>query len=107
MKSKSDKSGMNTLAEPHIERVRSTPTTLMVDLADGRSLHLPLIWYPRLFRATQAQREHWELIGPGIGVHWPDVDEDLSAAGFLAGRPSIEYIREQRASGKRREKVAA
>ena len=89
------------MGEPRVTRVGSNSSTLIVDFEDGRSVHLPLIWYPRLFRATQAQRDHWKFIGPGIGVHWPDVDEDLSAAGLLAGRPSIEFIKQQRQAQKR------
>jgi len=84
---------MSFSAEPRVTRVRSNSSKLIVDFEDGRSVHLPLIWYPRLFRATQAQRDRWELIGPGVGVHWPAVDEDLSASSLLAGRPSIEFLR--------------
>ena len=54
------------------------------------------MWFPRLFRATQTQRDHYELIGKGYGVHWPDVDEDLSATGLALGKPSIEFIKQQR-----------
>ena len=56
-----------------------------VRLLDGRELSLPLEWYPRLRDATPAQRKKWRLIGRGIGIHWPDLDEDLSVAGFLKG----------------------
>ena len=101
MKTKSSARGTSSSDEPRITRVRSNSSTLIVDFEDGRSVHLPLVWYPRLFHATQAQRDCWEFIGPGIGVHWPGVDEDLSAAGLLAGRPSIEFIKRQRRSGKR------
>lgn len=93
MKKKFGTRGMTTLAEPRVQRVRSNASSLTVDFEDGRSVRLPLVWYPRLFRATQAQRDHWELIGPGLGVHWPDLDEDLSAEGLLAGRPSIEFFK--------------
>lgn len=101
MKTKSSARGTGFSDALRLTRVRSNASTLMVDFEDGRSVHLPLVWYPRLFRATQAQRDHWEFIGPGIGVHWPDVDEDLSAAGLLVGRPSIEFVKQQRRSGKR------
>lgn len=93
MKKKFGTRGMTTSAEPRVQRVRSNASSLTVDFEDGRSVRLPLVWYPRLFRATQAQRDHWELIGPGLGVHWPDLDEDLSAEGLLAGRPSIEFFK--------------
>lgn len=101
MKTKSSARGMSCSDEPRVTRVRSNSSTLIVDFEDGRSVHLPLVWYPRLFHAKQPQRDNWEFIGPGIGVHWPDVDEDLSAAGLSAGRPSIEFIKQQRRSGKR------
>lgn len=52
---------------------------------DGRSITVPLAWYPRLANATQAQREHWELYGAGYGIHWPELDEDLSTEGLLLG----------------------
>ena len=58
---------------------------LQVDLADGRRISAPLDWFPRLLQATPAQRRKWELIGRGIGIHWPEIDEDLSIAGLLAG----------------------
>lgn len=57
-----------------------------VALADGRELAVPLVWFPRLLDATPEQRRHWELIGGGEGIHWPDLDEDISVAGLLAGR---------------------
>lgn len=76
-------------------RVTSNADTLAVDFDDGRSVQLPLLWYPRLFRATQAQRDHYELMGQGYGVHWPDVDEDLSAKSLALGKPAIDFIRQQ------------
>ena len=69
-----------------IRNVRCDETMLFVDLSDGRSLGTPLFWYPRLLNATPAQRAEWQLAGAGIGIHWPDVDEDLSLEGMLAGR---------------------
>ena len=59
------------------------PDAFVVHLEDGRSLTLPLEWFPRLRDATPEQRNRWEWIGPGIGIHWPDLDEDLSVAGLL------------------------
>ncbi|MGL1835185.1 DUF2442 domain-containing protein [Rhodocyclaceae bacterium SMB388] len=58
---------------------------LVVDLMDGRTIAVPLAWYPRLANATATQRNHWELAGGGYGIHWPDIDEDLSTEGLLSG----------------------
>jgi hypothetical protein len=65
-------------------------TNLSVQLVDGRRLTLPLDWYPRLKHGSPAERNHWRLIGGGEGIHWPDLDEDLSVEGFIAGRKSAE-----------------
>ena len=70
--------------------VRVTSRTLVVDLQDGRTMSVPLAWYPRLAHATPRERQQWELIGPGLGVHWPALDEDISIEGVLQGRPSGE-----------------
>jgi Protein of unknown function (DUF2442) len=67
-----------------------TDRELVVQLADGRRLMLPLSWYPRLDHGTPAERSNWELIGEGEGIHWPALDEDLSVEGFLSGRRSGE-----------------
>jgi len=74
--------------DPLATRVSTNDEYLIVDLADGRKLHVPLSWYPRLFHATPEQRGNWELLGIGEGIHWPDVDEDLSVAGLLRGSPA-------------------
>jgi len=63
---------------------------LTVSLTDGRRLTLPVTWFPRLKHGTPAERNNWELIGDCVGIHWPDLDEDLSVEGFLAGRKSLE-----------------
>ncbi len=63
---------------------------LTVDLVDGRTIVVPIAWYPRLWHATQAERNHFELFGDGAFIHWPDLDEDLTVAGLLAGRRSGE-----------------
>lgn len=63
---------------------------LAVDLADGRTITVPLAWFPRLAHGTPAERADWRLIGGGQGVHWPDLDEDIRVEGLLAGRPSGE-----------------
>jgi hypothetical protein len=70
-----------------------TDDTLTVDLSDGRSVSAPLAWYPRLLYGSAAERQHWRLIGQGVGIHWPELDEDISVEGLLAGRPSAESQR--------------
>ena len=75
------------------EDVTVTEDTLTVELADGRSIAVPLAWYPRLVHATAEERDNWEFIGVGQGIHWRDLDEDLSVDGLLAGRPSGESQR--------------
>lgn len=71
-----------------VKNVRFTEDTLSVDLADGRTITVPLAWYPRLLHASQEQRENWEVCGGGYGIHWPDLDEDLSTEGLLRGAPA-------------------
>jgi hypothetical protein len=72
------------------ESVCCSESSLTVRLHDGRSLSVPLAWYPRLLDGTQAERENCELIGGGEGIHWPALDEDISIEGLLAGRRSAE-----------------
>ena len=67
-----------------------TNDSLDVELADGRSISVPLAWYPRLIHATADERAHFRFIGGGEGIHWPDLDEDISVEGIVAGRPSGE-----------------
>jgi hypothetical protein len=64
--------------------------TITVELTDGRTVSAPLAWYPRLFHATAAERNNWRLIGEGEGIHWHDVDEDISVEGLVLGKPSGE-----------------
>ena len=64
--------------------------TLTVDLMDGRTISVPLAWYPRLFHATRQERKGWRLIGAGRGIHWPAIEEDINVSGLLADRPSRE-----------------
>ena len=72
-----------------VKAVRFSEDSLIVDLADGRSISAPLAWFPRLLHATPAQRNNWQKAGGGFGIHWPDLDEDLSTEGLLRGaRPS-------------------
>ena len=75
---------------PFVENVAVSHDTLCVDLSDGRSISVPLAWYPRLSHASSAERKHWRLIGRGVGIHWPDIDEDISVEGLLAGKRSGE-----------------
>ncbi len=70
--------------EPLALDVRFTRDALVVRLADGREISAPLVWFPRLSTATTKQRKNWRLIGGGVGIHWPDVDEDISVEGLLA-----------------------
>jgi hypothetical protein len=65
--------------------VATDEDNLFVDLADGRRIAVPLAWFPRLLHATNGQRQKWEILGDGEGIHWPDIDEDLSVAGLLRG----------------------
>lgn len=67
-----------------------TDDTLTVDLNDGRTVSVPLAWYPRLLHAAPAERANWRLVAHGEGIHWPDVEEDISVASVIAGRPSSE-----------------
>jgi hypothetical protein len=70
--------------EPLVLDVSCTTDALRAFLADGREISVPLAWFPRLRDASPEQRRNWRLIGGGVGVHWPDVDEDISAASLLA-----------------------
>ena len=81
---------MSTVAaiEPRIADLRVTDSEITAFLVDGRSVSVPLAWSWRLSDATATQREHWELIGDGIGVHWPDIDEDISIDGMLHRVPA-------------------
>lgn len=84
---------MNTLPvefEPRAVSARCTDDELVVQLADGRTLSVPLVWFPRLASAPIQDRSNIRLIGEGDGLHWPAIDEDISIAGLLAGRASVE-----------------
>ncbi len=85
---------MNTSAVdiplPVAETVTVTANTLTVELSDGRSLSVPLAWFPRLVHAAPVERKNWRFIGKGHGIHWDKLDEDISVEGLLAGRPSGE-----------------
>jgi len=82
---------MNTSDVKPGERVKDvhfTRDTLSVYLVDGRTITVPLAWYPRLLHATPEQRMNWRIAGAGYGIHWPDIDEDLSTEGLLRGAPA-------------------
>jgi hypothetical protein len=76
--------------EVFAESVSFQEHSMVVQLDDGRALSIPLTWYPRLLNGTEKERANYELIGDGEGIHWPDLDEDISVEGLLAGRPSAE-----------------
>jgi hypothetical protein len=87
---------MNTLESRdggRIVDVHIDATLLTVNLADGRVISAPLAWFPRLAHATAEQREKWVLSAGGYGIHWPDVDEDISAEGLLRGAPAPGGVR--------------
>jgi hypothetical protein len=75
---------------PEALNVVVSDDTLTVDLVDGRTLSVPIAWYPRLAHGTAAERQNWSVVGRGEGVHWTDLDEDISIEGLLAGRASGE-----------------
>lgn len=87
---------MSTLAieieTPLAETLTVTDDTLSVDLSDGRTISVPLAWFPRLVYATPKERDNWQLIGKGQGIHWKDIDEDISVEGLLLGRASGESL---------------
>lgn len=76
------------IADERVAGVRSDAHSLIVHLMDGRTISVPLAWYPRLAGATSAQRAIWETCGGGYGIHWPELDEDLSTEGLLRGAPA-------------------
>ncbi len=78
------------VAEPRAIGLNISDDTLTVDLNDGRTLLVPLGWFPTLQCATEAQRKNWRLIGSGLGIHWPDLDEDLSVKGLLLPQQSTD-----------------
>ncbi len=85
---------MNSLAIeveiPKVENLIVTDETLSVELSDGRTISVPLAWYPRLLNATEKEKKKWKLIGRGVGIHWKDIDEDISIKALLLGRASGE-----------------
>ena len=92
------------LAAATARSVRVSNDALTVDLTDGRSVSVPLAWYPRLAYGRPVERRHWELIGEGGGIHWPELDEDISVEGLLLGKrsgESAESLRRWRAARQR------
>ncbi len=81
-------SGSEPRAGERVVDVRFDDDTMSVDLVDGRTITVPLAWYPRLLDAAPGQRANWQPCGGGFGIHWPDIDEDLSTQGLLAGAPA-------------------
>ena len=75
-------------ADERVRDVRVMEDTLSVDLMDGRTISVPLVWYPRLLSGTAKQRSNWKVCAAGYGIHWPDLDEDLSTEGLLRGAPA-------------------
>ena len=89
-------SGMNTLAPEsgnRVKDVRFTKHAMSVDLMDGRTITVPLTWYPSLLHATATQLANWQTCAAGFGIHWPDLDEDLSTEGLLRGAPAPQASR--------------
>ena len=94
------------LGEVAAQSVSVSDDALVVDLADGRTITVPLAWFPRLAHGTPAERAKWRMIGSGEGIHWPDLDEDISVESLLAGRRSGEtqeslrrWLERRRAAG--------
>ena len=82
---------MNTVinvTEPRLLNVQITEDEIIAHLVDGRTISVPLIWSWRLSEASEAQRQHFEILGDGQGIHWPDLDEDISVEGMLYGTPA-------------------
>lgn len=79
---------LTRVTDERVLDVRCDAHSLIVDLMDGRTISAPLAWYPRLLHATPEQRARWQTAGAGYGIHWPDIDEDLSTEGLLRGAPA-------------------
>src|SRR5580658_1120756 len=79
---------LESTADERVLDVKFSDDAVSVSLRDGRVITVPLVWYPRLLNATSAQRENWKVAGGGYGIHWPDLDEDLSTEGLLRGAPA-------------------
>jgi hypothetical protein len=84
-------------ADERVKDVRCGNDCLEVDLMDGRTIRVPLVWYPKLYAGTAEQRSRWEVCAAGYGIHWPDLDEDLSTEGLLRGIPAPRATRSKAA----------
>lgn len=87
---------MNTvvnITEPRLLNAQITEDEIIAHLVDGRTISVPLIWSWRLAEASEAQRQHFEILGDGQGIHWPDLDEDISVEGMLYGTPAPTKLR--------------
>jgi uncharacterized protein DUF2442 len=100
-------------AAAQVRSVTVSKQALSVELVDGRIIMVPLSWYPRLAHGTIRERKNWRLIGQGIGIHWPDLDEDISVENILAGQPSGEsqrslekWLRDRASPRKRLDRVS-
>lgn len=78
-------------ADERVDAVDITEDSLVVSLKDGRTISVPLAWYPRLFAGSRTARQNWKISGGGYGIHWPDLDEDLSTEGLLRGAPAPSH----------------
>jgi hypothetical protein len=94
------------------QHVAATDDTLTVELSDGRTISVPLAWYPRLVHGTARERKRWRFIAGGLGIHWPELDEDVSVENLLAGKPSGEspnsfkrWLEQRQSSRKRKRSV--
>lgn len=90
---------MGTLAlaaDERIADVQISDDTLTVGLMDGRTISVPLVWYPRLLNSTATQRGNWQIAGGGYGIHWPEIDEDLNSEGLLRGAPAPHAAQKSR-----------
>lgn len=76
------------ITDERVSDVRFEADSLVVDLMDGRTISVPIAWYPRIVAATTVQRANWQTCAGGYGIHWPDIDEDLSTEGLLRGAPA-------------------
>ena len=91
-------------ADERVAAVKFTKETISVTLKDGRTITVPLAWYPRLLSATTTQRKNWQIAGAGYGLHWPDIDEDLSTEGLLRGAPAPPPARSKVQGSTRRQR---
>lgn len=85
-------STLNLKTDGRVESVYFTRDSLVVDLMDGRTISVPLTWYPKLLKASPKERAYWEICGGGYGIHWPEIDEDLSTEGLLRGAPAPQAL---------------